>query len=175
MILCCQASDNDRDIQGRVLYDAFIYPISAPADVKQAYLIDYPNYIASDSTESEVPPLTKHLKRYVLRSKLKIRDVTEEYDTWSVLGSPSSPGWNPEKSWKFGSGGAAEITWNMRGGEGLERLAAQEGETGSWDLRGGWGESSMGKRFLVRKGDKRKPRAAKSSIAFFCLRVVFLL
>jgi hypothetical protein len=112
-----------------------------------------------------------------LRSKLKIRDVTEEYDTWSILDSPAGAEWNPEKIWKFGSGGAAEITWNMKGEESLARLGTGDGEIGSWDLRGGWGEGSMGKRFLVRKGDKREHTLCRRSgtAGYFVLKPTLLL
>ena len=142
--------------QGRVLYDAFIYPTSLPNDPTQSYLIDYPTPLAESSADAEVPLLAKHLKRYVLRSKVKLRDVTEEYDSWSILDSPTNANWTPEQTWKIGSGGAAEVTWAMQGDQGTKNLGGREEEVGSWDLRGGAGSGSMGKRFLVRKGDKRK-------------------
>lgn len=31
--------------------------------------------------------LLKHLKRYILRSKVKVRDATEEYKLWNIWGS----------------------------------------------------------------------------------------
>jgi hypothetical protein len=45
----------------------------------------------------------------------------------------------------------------MQGDQGIKNLGGREEEVGSWDLRGGAGSGSMGKRFLVRKGDKREP------------------
>lgn len=119
--------------------------------------------MADESTEGGAIPLLKHLKRYVLRSKIKLRDVTEEYDTWSVLDSSSGQqrdqgkdAWHgPTKRWKMGSGGAAEVTWDM-GEESVGHLGLENEQVGSWDLRAGWGQGSMGKRLLVRKGDRRK-------------------
>jgi hypothetical protein len=139
------------------LYDAFIYPTSLPGDPTPAYLVDYPTPLAESSADTETPLLAKHLKRYVLRSKVKLRDVTEEYDTWSVLNSTlDASKWSPEQTWKMGSGGAAEITWDLKGDEGVKRIAGRDTEVGSWDLRAGWGSGSMGRRFLVRRGDRRQ-------------------
>jgi folate-binding Fe-S cluster repair protein YgfZ len=90
--------------QGRVLYDAFIYPTSTPDEPTQSYLIDYPTPSTANSSDTETPLLAKHLKRYVLRSKVKLRDVTEEYDTWSILDSTlggDGSSWVPGKTWKM--------------------------------------------------------------------------
>ena len=72
------------------------------------------------------------------------------------MDSPSNAEWTPEQTWKIGSGGAAEVTWAMQADQGIKHLGGREEEVGSWDLRGGAGSGSMGKRFLVRKGDKRE-------------------
>jgi folate-binding Fe-S cluster repair protein YgfZ len=108
-----------------------------------------------DSQDTEVKPLIKHLKKYVLRSKIKIRDVSEEYDSWSVVNTQEPSDWSPSSSWKLGSGGAGEITWNTNGEEAIKQLRMSEQEVGSWDLRAGFGPGSMGRRLLVRRGDLR--------------------
>ncbi|CDS06598.1 hypothetical protein LRAMOSA09126 [Lichtheimia ramosa] len=66
--------------QGRMLYDAFIYPINDGKEFPQPkFMIE----CASTATTG----LLKHLKRYILRSKVKVRDATEEYKLWSIWGS----------------------------------------------------------------------------------------
>ncbi|KAH9938449.1 uncharacterized protein B0H18DRAFT_967242 [Fomitopsis serialis] len=79
--------------QGRVLYDTFVY--SQPtASGKQGYLIEY------DARPSEAPPLLPTLKKYVLRSKVKIRNVSEEYD--------GEKAWETQRRWLHASSGAIE-------------------------------------------------------------------
>ncbi|ORX98649.1 Aminomethyltransferase folate-binding domain-containing protein [Basidiobolus meristosporus CBS 931.73] len=64
---------------GRVLYDAFIYPknqgLNFPSPV---FLIE----CSSDNTKD----LLKHIKKYILRSKVKVQDVSEEYNVWNIWG-----------------------------------------------------------------------------------------
>lgn len=63
-----------------MLYDAFIYPINDGKEFPQPkFMIE----CASTATTG----LLKHLKRYILRSKVKVRDATEEYKLWSIWGS----------------------------------------------------------------------------------------
>lgn len=126
-------------LQGRVLYDVFIYTSTSP-DGKPSYLIDY------DSRESAAPPLLPMLKRYVLRSKVKLRDVSEEYDVWAAWGSDSGKDSVEGRKWSWARSGAVEPDWS--------------GET-EWP----WGKEDkrirdrravgMGERLLVRKGDRR--------------------
>ena len=62
-----------------MLYDAFIYPINDGNEFPQPkFMIE----CASTATTG----LLKHLKRYILRSKVKVRDATEEYKLWSIWG-----------------------------------------------------------------------------------------
>ncbi|KAI0722962.1 Aminomethyltransferase folate-binding domain-containing protein [Earliella scabrosa] len=130
--------------QGRVLHDIFLWAHTTPAG-RQGYLIEY------DGQPSEAPPLMPMLKRYVLRSKVKLRDVTEEYDVWAAWGSEKEKSWETERTWDFARSGVIEPVWD---------------KDGEWP----WGSTQgllrdrravgMGHRLLVRKGDR--PQEASS-------------
>ncbi|KAJ7368237.1 Aminomethyltransferase folate-binding domain-containing protein [Mycena albidolilacea] len=120
--------------QGRVLYDVFLYTRTTG---EAGYLIDY------DSRPSEALPLLDLIKRYKLRSKVKVRDASDEYDVWGAWGTPADR--DADKHWKWAEqSGVAEPQWD---------------ETTEWP----WGSEDevlhdrrapgMGKRLLVRKGD----------------------
>lgn len=119
--------------QGRILFDIHIYP----HEPSSSFLIDYD--VRSPT------PLVAHLKKFVLRSKVGLRDVSGEWDVWGAWGREPKGG---EKIWKWGQGGSAGLTWMTE----PERLANAEGEVGGWDLRA----DGMGWRGLVPKGEKRK-------------------
>ncbi len=68
--------------QGRVLHDAIVYT-KKDAKGQDGYIIEF------DSRESEAPPLLQALKRFVLRSKVKIQDVSSEYDVFLLSKFPS--------------------------------------------------------------------------------------
>lgn len=122
--------------QGRVLYDTFLYnsPTPSLSSTGPTYLIEY------DPTPSEAPTLMSLLKRYVLRSKVRIRDVSEEWDVWAAWGSEGA---KETRQWNWARSGAVEPVWR----------------TGEWP----WGTENgtildrrapgMGKRMLVRKGE----------------------
>ncbi|KAI0356577.1 Aminomethyltransferase folate-binding domain-containing protein [Trametes cingulata] len=124
--------------QGRVLHDIFIYSHTTPTG-RSGYLIEY------DARPSEAPPMIPMLKRYVLRSRVKIQDVTEEYDIWAAWGSEREKEWETERHWDFARSGVIEPVWNAEG---------------EWP----WGSTpgvlrdrravGMGHRLLVRKGDR---------------------
>ena len=88
------------------------------------------------------------LKRYVLRSKVKLRDVSDEYDVWAAWGSEGEARWETERRWSVAKSGAVEPVW--------------EGGEGAWP----WGDEAdrlrdrravgLGYRMLVRKGERRK-------------------
>lgn len=64
---------------GRVLHDTFILP---PVQTDKAeYLIDYPKNVAD-------PPLLKSIKRYILRSKVKAREASDEWRLWAIFPDP---------------------------------------------------------------------------------------
>ncbi|KAG1753967.1 uncharacterized protein EDB91DRAFT_1242925 [Suillus paluster] len=122
--------------QGRVLYDAFMYnsPTPSLSSPGPTYLIEY------DPTPSEAPTLISLLKRYLLRSKVRIRDVSEEWDVWAAWGSE---GTRETREWNWARSGAvepvwqaSECPWGTENGTILDRRAP-----------------GMGKRMLVRKGD----------------------
>ncbi|KAH8830799.1 Aminomethyltransferase folate-binding domain-containing protein [Flagelloscypha sp. PMI_526] len=78
--------------KGRVLYDIMVYPYF-PAVGKPGYILEY------DSRPAE-SPLFETLKRFVLRSKVKIRNMTDEYSVWAQWDSskteqPQVKEWRP--------------------------------------------------------------------------------
>ena len=127
--------------QGRVLHDVFVWTQETPKGTPQ-YIVEY------DASPSEAPPLLPMLKRHVLRSKVKLRDVSEEYDVWAAFGpSESFPEWETERQWTFARSGVVEPVWS-------------DASVLPW----GWSRGllrdrravGMGERLLVRKGDRRK-------------------
>ncbi|KAM5535696.1 hypothetical protein V8D89_010683 [Ganoderma adspersum] len=126
--------------QGRVLHDIFIWAQTTPKG-RPEYLVEY------DEQSSEAPPVLPMLKRYVLRSKVKIKDVTEEYDVWQAWGSQTERSWDTGRQWDFARSGVIEPRWD---------------KDGEWP----WGSTAgllrdrravgMGHRLLVRKGDRPK-------------------
>ncbi len=125
--------------QGRVLHDAIVYT-KKDAKGQDGYIIEF------DSRESEAPPLLQALKRFVLRSKVKIQDVSSEYDVWAIWGSEKEGGWEGPRQWNWARSGVVEPVW---------------AEDDPWP----WGSEElsirdrravgMGNRVLVAKGDKR--------------------
>lgn len=102
-------------------------------------------------------PLDKLLPPFRLRSKVRFKDVSEEWDVWSAWGSDgvySAESPQPLESWRFGSGGAAERVWTWENG--VAPLGISDAEVGCWDLRAGWGAAGMGRRVFVPKGQKRE-------------------
>ncbi|KAI8580299.1 hypothetical protein K450DRAFT_237822 [Umbelopsis ramanniana AG] len=65
--------------QGRLLYDTFIYPVNVGVN------FPHPKFII-ECAGGAIGPLSQHLKRYILRSKVKLRDVTSEYSIFSIWG-----------------------------------------------------------------------------------------
>ncbi|PVF95870.1 Aminomethyltransferase folate-binding domain-containing protein [Serendipita vermifera] len=86
---------------GKVLYDVFLWPFRAD-NQKEGYLIEY------DPRSSEAPTLESMLKKHVLRSRVKIQNVADEWDVWAAWGQELS---EPERKWRFGSQGAVEPVW----------------------------------------------------------------
>lgn len=126
-------------MQGRVLYDIFLHSYTTPSG-KQGYLIDY------DSRSSVTTPLLSLLKHYVLRSKVRLTDVSDQYDIWASWGSEHETVWETERHWSGARSGAFEPVWDP---------------AGEWP----WGTEpgvirdrravGLGHRLLVRKGDLR--------------------
>ncbi|RSH89489.1 ccr4 associated factor [Saitozyma podzolica] len=122
---------------GRVLHTTFIHP-NGP----QRYLISH------QSSPDHPAPLPKLLAPFRLRSKVRIKDVTADWAAWSAwgedVGEPS-----PRRTWKLGSGGAAESHWEW---ESLRPAGAGPEEVACWDLRAGFGARGMGRQMLVPRG-----------------------
>ncbi|TBU32063.1 Aminomethyltransferase folate-binding domain-containing protein [Dichomitus squalens] len=124
--------------QGRVIHDIFIWAHTTPKGTP-GYLIEY------DGHPSEAPALLPMLKRHVLRSKVKLRDATEEYDIWQAWGSEREESWETERQWDFARSGVIEPRWD-------------KGEEWPWGSSQGVLRDrravGMGHRLLVRKGDR---------------------
>ncbi|KAJ3800402.1 Aminomethyltransferase folate-binding domain-containing protein [Lentinula aff. detonsa] len=124
--------------QGRVLYDLFVFSDHS-TNGRPAYVLEY------DSHSSNNPSLHDLLKRYVLRAKVKIKDVSQEYDSWAAWGSEKDLEWDAQRDWLFAESHAIEPVWPP---------------TEEWP----WGSQEhiirdrraigMGHRLLVRKGDQ---------------------
>ncbi|KIJ56546.1 hypothetical protein M422DRAFT_773340 [Sphaerobolus stellatus SS14] len=91
--------------QGRVLADAFVYRTPTSEDKDDGYIIEY------DARPSKAPPLVSILKRYVLRSKVKIRDVSDEWDVWAAWGISDKP---DDRKWRWSRSGAVEPVWETK-------------------------------------------------------------
>ena len=101
-----------------------------------------------DPSPSEAQPLLPMLKRFVLRSKVRIQDVSEEWDVWAAWGAEAESSWEKTpRRWTWARSGSVEPDWS---------------EESEWP----WGTHEgvirdrravgMGMRMLVRKGDRRK-------------------
>ncbi|KAL4241333.1 putative transferase CAF17, mitochondrial [Abortiporus biennis] len=131
--------------QGRVLHDIFLY--SQPsATGKPGYIIEYDN-----RTVEDVPSILPMLQRYVLRAKVKLRDVSSEYDVWAAWGSEKEKLWETERHWKSVRSGVFEPVWDA---EGPSPWGSEPGVLRDRRAVG------LGERLLVNKGDR--PRAAST-------------
>ncbi|KAH9844007.1 Aminomethyltransferase folate-binding domain-containing protein [Rhodofomes roseus] len=132
-----------------VLYDTFVYS-QLTASGKQGYLIEY------DPRPSEAPPLLPTLKKYVLRSKVKIRDVSEEYDVWAAWGSESTKVWETQRRWLHASSGAIEPVWDSQ-------------DDWPWGSQPGLLRDrraiGMGHRLLVKKGDRPQETSTHDTVS----------
>lgn len=130
-----------RTLKGRVIHDAFFHAHPNAKTGAPGYLIEY------DSRSTEAPPLLAMLKRYVLRSKVKIRDVSEEYDIWASWGSEKEHSWETQRKWNIAQSGVIEPVWDH------EHSWPWGSEPGILRDRRAVG---MGHRLIVRKGDRRE-------------------
>lgn len=141
--ICLRVADR----QGRVLHTVFIF-LRSP----DTYLISH------DSPSTHPAPLQTLLPPFRLRSKVRIKDVSDQWDVYSTfnddLSDPSGADQNqsplPQRTWKFGSGGASESQWSWPNG--VRDLGLKDDEVGCWDLRAGMGMRQI----LVPKGDTRE-------------------
>ena len=91
-------------IKGRVLHDAFVY--NHPTS--NGYIIEYDPHPPIVEANSEtgvnsppIPPLIKYLKQFVLRAKVKVRDISDEYDIWASWGSEHETSWETPRNWRW--------------------------------------------------------------------------
>lgn len=116
--------------KGRVLHTSF------------AFLAGPSRYLITHESAGHPAPLVNHLTPFRLRSKVRIRDVSDQWDVWAAWGEAAKA----TRKWKLGSGGAAEATW-----EHVSPLAVGDTEIGCWDLRA----AGMGAQILAPKGCSR--------------------
>ena len=69
--------------QGRVLYDTFILPSSSLSGDHPHFLVDH-----SRAVNSTIPSLLAYIKRYILRSKVRVKNADDEYRLWAVFRHP---------------------------------------------------------------------------------------
>ena len=135
-------------IKGRVLHDAFVY--NHPTS--NGYILEYdprPPVVDADlesgGNSTPIPPLIKYLKQFVLRTKVKVRDISDDYDIWASWGSEHEASWETPRDWRWAErSNIPEQLWEE--GDvpwGMEPLLLR-------DRRG----VSMGQRRLVSKGLK---------------------
>ena len=137
------------------MHDIFVWSQETPKGTPE-YIVEY------DARPSEAPPLLQTLKRHILRSRVKLRDVSEEYDVWAAFGpSESRAAWDIPHDWSFAQSGVVEPLWN-------------EGDLPSWGSERGVLRDrrahGLGERLLVRKGDRRK-----STIGLSCVFEGFMM
>jgi transferase CAF17, mitochondrial len=132
-----------------VLYDLFVYQhLDETNDNNLSYIIEH---------DSRGPtPLLDMLKKHVLRARVKLRDVSQEYDVWAAWGSDTTASWDTiTRQWSVAKSGSVEPVWDA---------TAQEWPWGvTPDLIRDRRAPGMGERLLVRKSDRREP--------FLCLWV----
>ena len=131
-----------------MLHDAFVY--NHPT--LNGYILEHDSRLPTLDSEAEVeensppvPPLIKYLKQFVLRTKVKVRDVSDEYDVWASWGSEHETSWETPRNWRWAErSNIPEQIWEEGGAPwGKESLLLR-------DRRG----VGMGQRRLVGKGTK---------------------
>lgn len=156
-------------------YDAFFHPHPNTSSSETGYIIEYdprplpPELIRDPGIEkAPIPALPILLKRFILRSKVRVRDVSDEWEAWAIWGGEAERQAERRREkvwtgWKWGaSSGAVEPTWLGRrtpdirlstSGQADASLPFEIGKgTGSWD----WRAPGMGRRVLIPKSEKRK-------------------
>ncbi|KAF8342017.1 uncharacterized protein EI90DRAFT_3143576 [Cantharellus anzutake] len=147
--------------QGRIFYDVFLHPHPHEST---GYLLEYdpriPNAMSLEGeTASSFPTLPKLLKRYILRSKTRVADVSDQYRVYARWNDDFMAGTALEpEEWRWSNSGSVEPVWrNPIIYEQLQELASK-GITRSWDLRA----PRMGQRLLVPKDvSLRLPEASE--------------
>lgn len=161
--------------QGRIYYDAFFHPHPNASPSETGYIIEYdprplPPELSRDPgiEKASIPPLPTLLKRFVLRSEVRVKDVSNEWGAWAIWGGEAEMQAERRRQkvwmgWKWDASSAAvEPTWLGRRTPDIRlsvsdqadaKLPFEKGKgTGSWD----WRAPSMGRRVLVPKAEERK-------------------
>ncbi|KAH7100661.1 Aminomethyltransferase folate-binding domain-containing protein [Auriculariales sp. MPI-PUGE-AT-0066] len=128
--------------RGRVIAEAFVHP--HPTD-PTGFLIEH------DTRESEAPTLAALLKRYVLRSKVKVTPVADEWDVWAAWNDAPVP---ISRRWRWARSGCIEPVFSNAS----PWTSTQPSRL--LDIRGG----GLGTRILVRKNDTRDPEASDHDV-----------
>lgn len=160
---------NILELQGRIMYDVFIYPYF-PKDPSErpGFIVEYDPRAAKEDEESSkhsTPELISMLKRYILRAKVRVRDVTADWNLYAVWGSAMPPAlsWKPD-DWRWGRSGAVEPVLDPTQRQPLS--VEEEQAVSQWVMGGAslqetavWMEDrrapGMGARLLLPKGTER--------------------
>ena len=146
-------------IKGRVLHDAFVY--NHPTS--NGYILEHDSRPPVEEVDPEAegnsapaPSLIKYLKQFVLRTKVKVRDISDEYDVWASWGSEREASWETPRNWRWAErSNIPEQVWEK--GEtpwGNEPLLLR-------DRRG----VGMGQRRLVSRGIKPPEASTHDTVA----------
>ncbi|KAG9038246.1 ccr4 associated factor [Tulasnella sp. JGI-2019a] len=171
--------------QGRIMYDVLIYPYMSQSDPSSSsltpgYIIEYDPRAADDAATSTstapssnhgaTPTLMSMLKRYILRSKVRVKDVSDEWKLHAMWSS--EPGLSPFNTkpddWRWGRSGAVEPIYQHHP-EGNDPSSSVH----SWVLDSGISEKEalwaldrrapgMGVRVLLRADSAKSPLALSS-------------
>jgi len=115
----------------------------------QNYLIEHDSRTVSENS----PPLLSALRQFVLRAKVKLRDVSEEYDVWAAWGSDDDNDWETERHWsRADNSNIAEPLWDNTTPESASPWGTQDLVLRDRRAVG------MGHRLLVKRGER--PQAA---------------
>ncbi|KAG8881405.1 hypothetical protein FRB97_009600 [Tulasnella sp. 331] len=110
--------------QGRIMYDVLIYPYILPSDPSSSssppgYIIEYDPRAADTTTTTppskngSTPTLMSMMKRYILRSKVRVRDVSDEWSLQAVWSSSNDGPVNfKPDDWRWGRSGAVEPVYH---------------------------------------------------------------
>ncbi|KAL7753899.1 ccr4 associated factor [Sorochytrium milnesiophthora] len=132
--------------QGRVLYDAFVYPRNVGSG------FPHPSYVIEASSDV-LSSVQMHLRKYMLRAKLTLADVTRDYQVWSIWGPSVQQLWKKEYDALEGNDeSGARWQASVPAGGLVMRHQQNVADIGCTDPR--W--SGMGLRVLLPQGDKPK-------------------
>ncbi|KAG8924752.1 ccr4 associated factor, partial [Tulasnella sp. 408] len=161
------------------MYDILIYPyIPRSPEEKSGYIVEYDPRAASAGGETSTsaqqaspkhptPTIMSMMKRYILRSKVRVRDVSENWDVWAIWGSSLPQSVNDiarPDDWRWGRSGAVEPIYHDAERAPVDRVEAQtwllgqDSQSGPPETEAIWmvdrRAPGMGIRALLPKGAK---------------------